>query len=250
MIEYQIEFWKHLAIDSITLDEAFIFASGIETPLINLVLFKKQSKHALKKVLPIAEEFFKKHKLPWGMNIIEDKDSEDIIDELINRGYKNINQQYEIDSEISALNIDTKPLSPNIIEVTNSSDLKDWAYPVTSAFEIDAQSSKAYLRLIKNSFESDSNILRHFTLYNNDQPISSASVCFFDKIARLDNVSTVKEKQGQGFGRKIIQFCINLAKQENCGRMIFESSKEGIDLYRKLGFSETGKSYIYSLSEK
>jgi predicted GNAT family N-acyltransferase len=250
MIEYKIEFWKHLAIDSITSDEYFIFASGLQTPLINLVLFKDQSIAALKNALPIAEGFFKKHKLPWGINIIDDEYSKEIIEILINLGYKSINQEYEIDSKISSLNIKNTSGIPNITEIAKSSELKNWVKPISSAFEIDDQDSKLYLQLITKSFKSDSNILRHFTLYDNDQPISSASLCFFDKIARLDNVSTIKEKQSQGFGNKIVQFCINQSIQKGCNRMIFESSEDGINFYKKLGFSKTTKSYIYSLSER
>ncbi len=248
MIDYQIKFWEHLAVDSISNDDAYIFITGLQSPVINLVILKKQNEANIKSVIDKASDFFTKHKAPWGVNIIEDEASQNIINYLTNRDFKKICTQYEIDTKISSLN--TNIISnPNIIEVTNSTELQDWVIPIADAFDSAAQDTELYFQLNKKAFESNSNILKHFVLYDNNTPISSATLSFFNKTARLDNVATLKTKQGHGFGKEIIQYCINKSQNSNCNRMVFESSEEGIHLYRKLGFSETGKSYIYSLSE-
>ena len=246
MIEYQIEFWKHLAVDSISDDTSYIFSTGLQSPLINLLIFKKQDIRDITSIIDTATKFFAEHKnIPWGINIVDDGHSKNITNILLEKGFQNICQQYEMDTEIEQIN--TGDLSDvNIIEVSDADMLDDWVIPITSAFEAAAQDSKLYLDLSKKAFNSNSNRLKHFILYENDRPISSATLCFFDKIVRLDNVATLKEKQGLGYGKKIVQYCTNKSKLAGSNRMVFESSKQGIRLYRKLGFSETGKSYIYS----
>jgi len=248
MIDYQIKFWEHLAIDSISNDDAYIFATGLQSSMINLVILKKQSKDNIESVIDEASTFFAKHNVPWGVNIIEDKNSQNIINYLTDRDFKKVCTQYEMDTKINSLNVNITS-NPKIIEVINSAELQDWVIPIANAFDAAAQDAELYFLLNKKSYESDSNILKHFVLYDNNAPISSATLSFFNETARLDNVATLKAKQGLGFGKEIIQYCINKSLDSNCNRMIFESSEEGISLYRKLGFSETGKSYIYSLSE-
>ena len=79
MIDYQIKFWEHLAVDSISNDDAYIFITGLQSPVINLVILKKQNEANIKSVIDKASEFFTKHKAPWGVNIIEDEASQNII---------------------------------------------------------------------------------------------------------------------------------------------------------------------------
>ena len=121
MIDYQIKFWEHLAVDSISNDDAYIFATGLQSPAINLVILKKQSEASIESIIDKASIFFAKHDLPWGVNIIEDENSQNIINYLTDRNFKKICTQYEIDTQISSLN--TNIISnPSIVKVTNSTE--------------------------------------------------------------------------------------------------------------------------------
>ena len=246
MIKYQIEFWKHLAVDEISNDSIHMFATSLQTPMLNLLLFRQQNIKDITPIINTASEFFKNHNnIPWGINIIDDEHSNNINMQLLDSGFKNICQQYEMNTDISLVNTSNLPRS-HIIEVSEPDLLDDWIIPIANAFESTPQDALLYLNLNKTAFKKNSNLLRHFILYDNDKPTSSATLCFFDKIARLDNVSTLKEKQGLGHGKKIVQYCTHTSKLSGSTSITFESSKQGINLYRKLGFSEVGKSTIYS----
>lgn len=86
-------------------------------------------------------------------------------------------------------------------------------------------------------------------LYEDTIPVSSATLAIHSNVARLDNVATVKEQQGRGYGKKIIEYCVQKARKSGCEYMVFEGSEQGIKLYRKMGFTETAMSYIYSLNK-
>lgn len=246
MIEYQIEFWKHLAVDQISNDNIYTFTTGLQSPLINLLIFRKQNIGDIGPTIKIASKFFAKNgNIPWGINIIDNQYSQNIINQLSDNGFKSICQQYEVKTDIKLIKSNILP-NTNIVEVSSSDMLDDWIIPIASGFQSSAQDTKLYLNLIKKAFNSDSNLLKHFILYENGKPITSASLYFVEEIARLDNVSTLREKQGLGYGKKIVQYCANKSRLAGSKRMEFESSEQGIKLYRKLGFLEVGKSYIYS----
>ena len=252
MIKYQIEFWKHLAKEEISDENFYIFTSGIPTSVLNLVILKKQNLKNALHAIEVADEFFTKLDTPWGINIIEDQSSDAIITKLEEQGFKQIVMQHEINSSIKSLTSDTK-LDNNsdvkIIEVLNEEELNQWILPISDAFEATEQETTLYLDIIKKAFNRQENRLKHFILYDKHQLVGSATLGLFDDVARLDNIATLKSKQRNGYGKKIVQYCMKKASRNGAKRMIFESSEAAINLYRKLGFSDTSKSYIYSKNQ-
>ena len=246
-IQYQIHFWNSVAKESFSTEDFFVFTTGIKNPLINLILFKKQDMHTLTSIMPKAQDFFDRHKVPWGINIIDDSSAKKILPFLENRKFKKICTQFEMQTELNTLpQIST--LAPNIKEAINANILRDWTIPIASGFEATSGEVELYYKLNKVAFNKKSNPLTHFVLYENTTPVSSATLSIYDKVIRLGNVATIKAKQRQGHGRKIIEYCVDKAQKLGSKYMVFESSEQGISLYRKMGFAETAKSYIYSLS--
>ena len=247
-IQYQIHFWDSFAKESFATEDSFVFTTGIKNSLVNLVILKKQNLQALTSILPKAQDFFDRHKVPWGINIIDDSSAKEILPFLENRKFRKICTQFEMQTELDTLpQIST--LTPNIKEVINADMLRNWTMPVASGFEATSEDAELYYKLTKAAFSKKSNPLMHFVLYEDTTPVSSATLAIYDKVARLDNVATVKELQGQGHGEKIIEYCVERARKLGSKYMVFESSQQGISLYRKMGFAETAMSYIYSLSK-
>jgi hypothetical protein len=101
MIEYQIEFWRHLAVDTISDDTCYVFSAGLQSLLINLLVFKKQDIKDTTPIIDTTTRFFAEHKnTPWSINIVDNEYSINIKNILLAIGFKNIYQQYEIDVEI------------------------------------------------------------------------------------------------------------------------------------------------------
>jgi hypothetical protein len=64
----------------------------------------------------------------------------------------------------------------------------------------------------------------------------------------IENI--LKWSRNLGYGTKIIQYCINKSHSYGAKHIVFESTTEGLGLYKKLGFFEMRKSYVYSLYQQ
>ena len=247
ILQYKIYFWNSYAKESFSTEDAFVFTTGIQSPFFNLVLLKKPNLGTLESILPKAHDFFYRHQVSWGVNVIDNLSTQLLFPYLEDRNFKKINTEHELDTELSIFP-SVSPCS-SVKEVINVNMLRDWAIPVESGFGVSKQRIDHFYKLTEAAFNKEANKLKYFVLYENNEPISAATLAIHDKIARLDSVATVKHKQGQGYGGKIVEYCIAYAQKSGSMRMVFEGSKQGIYLYRKIGFTETGLSYIYSLSE-
>lgn len=59
-----------------------------------------------------------------------------------------------------------------------------------------------------------------------------------------------KDHQNKGIGKKIMEFCIDFAKQYKCHRIRLESGNQRIDshqFYKKLGFEQSSLSFTMNL---
>ena len=247
-IQYQINFWDSFSKESFRKSGAFVFATGLQTPLINLIILEQQNIESLQSVLPKAQNFFGKHDVPWGVNIIHNESDNEIITFLKNNGFENIRTQFQMETKIDFLP-DDFVAAYDIKQVSNTNMLLDWLIPIASAFEIAATDSDLYYKLANDAFNARKIFCEHFVLYIDNKPVSSSTLTITNNVARLDNVATVKELQNQGFGQEIIGFSIEKARKYGAKHIVFESSEAGINLYKKMGFIEINISSIHSLSK-
>lgn len=58
----------------------------------------------------------------------------------------------------------------------------------------------------------------------------------FGKVAHIEDVIIDNENRGKGFGKLLIQECIEYAKLQNCYKVILNCSSKNIPFYEKNGF--------------
>ncbi|HUU49294.1 MAG TPA: GNAT family N-acetyltransferase [Nitrosopumilaceae archaeon] len=82
--------------------------------------------------------------------------------------------------------------------------------------------------------------------------VGMVSIVFLPRLNQKSNemyipeLIVTKNYQNVGIGKKLINFCIDLAKKENCHRIRLESGnqrKESHLFYRNLGFSQSALSF-------
>ncbi|WP_341826610.1 GNAT family N-acetyltransferase [Candidatus Sarmatiella mevalonica] len=89
--------------------------------------------------------------------------------------------------------------------------------------------------------------LRHFSLYKQNEPISSITLSMHDNtIARIDDVGTLPEFQGKGYASALMRYVLSEAKRLGVRHCFLESSDSGLGVYQKLGFEPLFKNNIYS----
>jgi ribosomal protein S18 acetylase RimI-like enzyme len=78
-----------------------------------------------------------------------------------------------------------------------------------------------------------------------NNPVSTTLTFEKENTFGLYMVSTLAEMQGQGFGQSIVQNALDYAKSIGCEELVLQSTRAGINLYKKMGFEEVEKLVIY-----
>ncbi|BET95530.1 GNAT family N-acetyltransferase [Xenorhabdus taiwanensis] len=113
--------------------------------------------------------------------------------------------------------------------------LDDWAIPVESAFESDDAISGQYQKCHQAALDAGKN-LQHYTLYIDELSVCSLTLSRLNNLVRLDDISTVVEKQRRGYAFALINHVLNKAKQDGANTCYLDASRYGNELYRRIGF--------------
>ncbi|WFQ78513.1 GNAT family N-acetyltransferase [Xenorhabdus sp. SF857] len=78
--------------------------------------------------------------------------------------------------------------------------------------------------------------MQHYTLYIDELPVCSLTLSRLNNFVRLDDISTVMEKQRRGYAFALINHVLNKAKQDSATACYLDASRDGNGLYRRIGF--------------
>lgn len=78
-----------------------------------------------------------------------------------------------------------------------------------------------------------------------NQPVCTTLSLEAENTIGLYMVSTLAEMQGLGFGQSIVQNALDFAKSAGCKELVLQSTRAGLNLYKKMGFEEVENLVIY-----
>jgi predicted GNAT family acetyltransferase len=122
--------------------------------------------------------------------------------------------------------------------------LDTWAIPLRAYPATSDEVSLKYAKSHKLALERKRNLI-HLSLFHSDEIISSMTLSWNDKWARIDDVATLPEYQGQGFATKLMKQGLRLAKEKGAQFCFLEASPKGLSIYQKLGFTELFKNQVF-----
>jgi glucosamine-phosphate N-acetyltransferase len=67
------------------------------------------------------------------------------------------------------------------------------------------------------------------------------------KVGHIEDVVTRKEHSGQGIGSALVRKCLDVARKENCYKVILDCSQNNIPFYEKAGFRKYEVSMRYDI---
>lgn len=68
--------------------------------------------------------------------------------------------------------------------------------------------------------------------------IESKIIHNFGKVAHIEDVVVDVKSRGKNYGKEIVYFLINKAKQYDCYKAILDTNKDNVPFYKKCGFVE------------
>jgi ribosomal protein S18 acetylase RimI-like enzyme len=99
-------------------------------------------------------------------------------------------------------------------------------------------------------FDEDVAARRRFVCwvgYSNGLPIATAATVSCEGVAGLYNVATIPDRRERGYGEAITRHVIAAAMRENeIGRVVLQSTSQGLSLYRRMGFETVTRILVYS----
>jgi predicted acetyltransferase len=88
-----------------------------------------------------------------------------------------------------------------------------------------------------------------YTGYYKNKPICTGLIYIEGGVAGLYWISTVPDYRKKGFGLSLTSHILEQIKKRGIKTAVLNSSKAGSNLYRKMGFEELAKVYLYSLED-
>lgn len=85
----------------------------------------------------------------------------------------------------------------------------------------------------------------HFVLYTNNQK-AAATLRFLpkdDHLLYLQRMAVLKQFQGKGYGKILIEHALSFAKEQGFNEIILHSQLPAIGFYQKLGFETFGEEF-------
>ena len=237
-------FFKSLSEKHLDLKDGNAYLTGVPTADLNLV-YVESNPVSIDSLLKEAKHFFDQNNLPFVALIPKDFCAPDFAQILNEQGYVQTGQSFAMG--LSLENFTLGSLDSEIQEVGH--DLNVWIKPLINAFDSTPSISAFYVNAHESALKMGKQF-HHFSLIREGQTISSVTLSLHNNLARVDDLGTIKEFQGQGFGTKLILHALSKAKALGASHCFLESADSGFSVYKKLNFQTLFQNNIYSYSRE
>ena len=94
------------------------------------------------------------------------------------------------------------------------------------------------------------NKIHHIFVYELEDKIVGMATLFVEQkfihsgkcVGHIEDVVVSEKYRGMGIGKLLVEKCVQLAKENNCYKVILDCDDKNVPFYSKLGFSKFGNS--------
>ena len=187
------------------------------------------------------KEFYDSENLDFNVTILDQFCSDELDNIMKSSGYIYDGESLSMYIDLEGFQANQKNLDIKL----NNENLGDWMLPLIGAFQSTQEITDIYLQRHQVSLERNANMM-HFSLYINSVPVTSITLSIKENLARIDDLGTIPEFQGNGYGTYLMKYALSKAKDLGCRYCFLESSEDGKKLYKNLGFIELFKNKIFN----
>lgn len=245
---YQAEDYFFNSICKMSIDfgaEATAYYTGVATPSLNLVYIRKQTDD-FESILAHCEEFYQINQSSWNV-IVNEHCVSSVIEHLLQiNGFQYNEKSVAMYLELSIDNQYSFENKGNIKLVNDK--LEQWLKPLIEAFESTYEICRHYANVHEEALRGKAK-LYHYSLFNNEEPVSSLTLSLQNNLARIDDVGTLPAYQRKGYATLLMKHAINQAIDMGASCCFLEASEVGLSLYQKMGFKSLFRNHIYSQPE-
>ncbi len=130
-----------------------------------------------------------------------------------------------------------------IVPVDGEHTLKQWIHVASIGFRINESFEKVWFDFFADAI-FDTRFRTYLALLDG-KPVATSQLFLSEGIAGIYNVSCIPDARGQGIGSAVTLAALLEARQIGCRIGVLQASKEGYNVYRRLGFQDYGKLSVY-----
>ncbi|AXK51445.1 GNAT family N-acetyltransferase [Spiroplasma alleghenense] len=158
--------------------------------------------------------------------------------------FKDLGLEYEVSYKAMLMNL--KEVPSRDVKVPQGFTLKKLAFEDLEKFkgQIDEGFGKGvidttkYATLLK--INESQKLCDPILIYHNDKVVGTGNIYYGPQAFVIDDITINKNYRGQGLASVILYNLLEKARQYNCEKLLLVATKDGLPIYKKMGFNETG----------
>jgi predicted GNAT family acetyltransferase len=131
----------------------------------------------------------------------------------------------------------------SIVPVEDEYALRQWIHVASIGFKISGRFEKVwYVFFVDAIFNPQ---FRTYLALLNGEPVGTSQLFLSEGVAGIYNVTCLPEARGQGVGSAVTLTPLLKAREMGYRIGILQASKQGYNVYRRLGFQDFGSLSVY-----
>jgi GNAT superfamily N-acetyltransferase len=240
-IDATIAFYRTMAIDQYELPGLHAFVTGTHSPYLNVVIDTRNPAVADAALLETMSGFFSGHQVPWGWFMTALAQNQ----EMITPCFTLLDESPGMYLDLTTM-VEAAPTSAYIIK-SATADLSDWVQPLQEGYPSD-DNCENYRQLNAQLQQRGETRLRHYTLYHEQQPAAAGTLFLSEKAVMLHNLATRDKFKKLGLATALTRYLLAEAINAGYQHCFLDTSEQGLNLYRRLGFKTYCTTAIYEKS--
>lgn len=211
----------------------------------NYIFYFNESEEQAENAITRVIQNIKNHEMPDEWMIGPKSNPSDLCKRLEQRGFQ---KRYELTGmAIDLLQTDLTIVIPenvNIAEVETIAQMETWAVMISKGlWHGDTFEAGLFTNLI------DSPNYKFYLAYLNGEPVAASMLQLSNGIAAMDLICTLEEHWRKGIGNAMTKIPLLHARNQGYRIGVLQASKAGDPGYRKIGFQEYCRFYVYKYTD-
>lgn len=146
--------------------------------------------------------------------------------------------------------IDGVSLPQSNLEITavkEKDTLKIWSRVAVAGFEIPEELKDDWFKWYGDIGVDPGSSIQHYLGWYDGEPVATASILLAEGTAGIYNVAVLPQSRCRGLGSNITLYALREARNRGYRIAVLQASRQGLSIYRRIGFQECCKlmSYVW-----
>jgi ribosomal protein S18 acetylase RimI-like enzyme len=211
--------------------------SNIPFPLFNSVMRVNIDEGDVDELILRMKRLYAERHVPWTWRIGPSTHPSNLGERLIFNGLRHYDSLPGLALNLDGLSVDLEfPPGLSIIQIGNATSLGNWIEVMSESFNIPNHASEAIFDSFLGVGFSLSQPVQHFMGVINGKAVATSTLFLGAGVAGIFNVATLPEFRRKGLGEALTIAPLLQARAQGYRFAVLESSRDGLSLYRRLGF--------------